>query len=137
MDSITSYGQPGLPRVMISLATWFTIAIAFVIVRLETAYWANMVIVTVIVPLLVYYLGSNSIILSLSVPSAMIVVTVAILSLVTLTEGFKLRKLRTYFKEYGKNMRDTTITTLIVTTALMFGLTVAYLISGGELIDFD
>ena len=137
MDSITSYGQPSLPRVMISLVTWFTIAIAFVIVRLETAYCANMVIVTVIIPLLVYYLGSNSIILSLSVPSAMIVVTVAILSLVTLTEGFKLRKLRTYFKEYGKNMRDTTITTLIVTTALMFGLTVAYLISGGELIDFD
>ena len=137
MDSITSYGQPSLPRVMISLVTWFTIAIAFVIVRLETAYWANMVIVTVIIPLLVYYLGSNSIILSLSVPSAMIVVTVAILSLVTLTEGFKLRKLRTYFKEYGKNMRDPTITTLIVTTALMFGLTVAYLISGGELIDFD
>ena len=137
MDSITSYGQPSLPRVMISLVTWFTIAIAFVIVRLETAYWANMVIVTVIIPLLVYYLGSNSIILSLSVPSAMIVVTVAILSLVTLTEGFKLRKLRTYFKEYGKNKRDTTITTLIVTTALMFGLTVAYLISGGELIDFD
>ena len=137
MDSITSYGQPSLPRVMISLVTWFTIAIAFVIVRLETAYWANMVIVTVIIPLLVYYLGSNSIILSLSVPSAMIVVTVAILSLVTLTEGFKLRKLRTYFKEYGKNMRDTTITTLIVTTDLMFGLTVAYLISGGELIDFD
>ena len=137
MDSITSYGQPSLPRVMISLVTWFTIAIAFVIVRLETAYWANMVIVTVIIPLLVYYLGSNSIILSLSVPSAMIVVTVAILSLVTLTEGFKLRKLRTYFKEYGINMRDTTITTLIVTTALMFGLTVAYLISGCELIDFD
>ena len=83
MDSITSYGQPSLPRVMISLVTWFTIAIAFVIVRLETAYWANMVIVTVIIPLLVYYLGSNSIILSLSVPSAMIVMTVEILSLET------------------------------------------------------
>ena len=53
-------------RLVVSLVSWFLLLFGIAIIRLEFAYWLNGVLLTVILPLLIWYLGNHSIFLSVS-----------------------------------------------------------------------
>lgn len=126
--------QPTIMDLGKALVPWFALMFSSSVIRAETKYWVNMSILAVVYPLMIRYLSDNNLLLSMSKGSVLIAVSVSILTLITLTEGVKWQQLKKNFKEFGKDPKQTALTTLVVMLSLVFGLAVAYYSQGKSII---
>ena len=121
-------------RLVVSLVSWFLLLFGIAIIRLEFAYWLNGILLTVILPLLIWYLGNHSIFLSVSSGTAVITAAAAGLFIIMLTEGIKWKRLKRYLKEFGKDPQDTAIATTIIMVSMAVALVLVYLAQGGDVL---
>ncbi|MBT6183832.1 MAG: hypothetical protein HOI07_03655 [Betaproteobacteria bacterium] len=122
---MSSVYQPKLADLGIALVPWFIIMFSTSVIRLETNYWVNMTMLSVVYPALVHYLGQSNLLLGMTRGSLLVTLTVSILSLITVTEGIKWQKLKQSFKQYGKDPKLTAMATGAIMISTMFGLFVA------------
>ena len=125
-----------LTRFTMSVLIWMLLLFSIPLMRLEWKYWANMSMLTVILPMIIWWLGNHSIFLSSKSGTVFMVSAFSVLFMILLTEGFKWTKLKRYLKEYGKDPKDTAVATLVVTGAMVVGATVAYISQSGDVLRF-
>lgn len=125
-----------LARFTMSVLIWMLLLFSIPLMRLEWKYWANMSMLTVILPMLIWWLGNHSIFLSAKTGTVFMVSAFSVLFMILLTEGFRWAKLKKYLKEYGKNPKDTAVATLIVTASMVVGAGVAYISQSGDVLRF-
>ena len=127
--------QPTVSRVLISLLMWFAIIASAFTTRIKMPYYVNMLNLTAIIPALIWYLGNTSLLVSLNTVSVIITLVVAVLFLVTLTEGIKWSKLKQGYEKYGEDMKTAWLPMVMTMIALIVGLGSAYLVTGGRVLD--
>jgi len=135
--------QPRPSRVFSSLMMWFLVMVGAFLTRLQSPYWVNLTNITLFIPFIVWYLGNTSLIVSLNPVSVILSLSIAVLFLITLTEGFKTtpgisvfsKQLREGYKNYGKDIKSAWLPTLMTMIALTIGLMTTYMITGGNILD--
>jgi hypothetical protein len=127
--------QPAASRILTSLLLWFAVMASAFTTRIKMPYYVNMLNLTVVIPVLIWYLGNTSLIVSLTTGSVIITVVVASLFLVTLTEGIKWSKLKQGYEKYGEDMKTAWLPMVMTMIALILGLGSAYVLSGGRVLD--
>lgn len=126
--------KPSLQQMQVSLVPWFILMFGISVIRLETKYWVNMTMLSAVYPMMIWFLSNKNLLLSLRTGSAWTTITTSILLLIALTEGVKWQKLKDNFKKFGKDPKQTAITTSVVMATTMIGLAVAYVVQGGDVL---
>ena len=128
--------QPGMSRIAGGLFMWFIIIAGTFITRLPMHYSVNLTILTVIIPLMIWYLGNTSLLISMTGVSVVMTLVIAILSLVTVTEGIKWQKLKQGYEKLGRaGAEEAWLPTVATMLALIFGLIVTHLLTSGRVLD--
>ena len=126
--------SPSVADIVKATIPWFALMFSSSVIRAETKYWINMTILSAVYPIMIRYLSDNNLLLSMSKGSLGITIAVSTLILITLTEGGIWPQLKKNFKEYGKDPKQTALTTTVVMMSFMIGLLTTYYTQGKAII---
>ena len=135
--------QPNMDRVLLSLLMWFLLMTGAFLTRLQSPYWVNMTIMTVIFPVIIWYLGNTSLIISMQPTAVMVAVLMAVLFLIVITEGFKdvrgvkvfSKQLRDSYENYGKDIKTAWLPLVMTMVSLLIGVSFSYIMLRGTVLD--
>lgn len=135
--------QPNMDRVLLSLLMWFLLMTGAFLTRLQSPYWVNMTIMTVIFPVIIWYLGNTSLIISMQPTAVMVAVLMAVLFLIVITEGFKdvrgvkvfSKQLRDSYENYGKDIKTAWLPLVMTMVSLLIGVSFSYIMLRGAVLD--
>jgi|TARA_B100002019_G_C21270437_1_gene601896 hypothetical protein len=135
--------QPNMDRVLLSLLMWFLLMTGAFLTRLQSPYWVNMTIMTVIFPVIIWYLGNTSLIISMQPTAVMVAVLMAVLFLIVITEGFKdvrgvkvfSKQLRESYENYGKDIKTAWLPLVMTMVSLLIGVSFSYIMLRGAVLD--
>lgn len=134
----TVYTKPSLSEIGLSLSTWFVMFIGLLGVRAETHPWMNVVILTVMFPMYLWFMSKNNILGSVSQGAMLATVMSAGLFMTLLLEARKDSEFSTSLKknlrEYGREPKGTAYASLAIAVSLIIGAGVSYAVLGDNFI---
>lgn len=132
------YTKPSLSEIGLSLSTWFVMFIGLLGVRAETHPWMNVVILTVMFPMYLWFMSKNNILGSVSQGAMLATVMSAGLFMTLLLEARKDSEFSTSLKknlrEYGREPKGTAYASLAIAVSLIIGAGVSYAVLGDNFI---
>ena len=133
------YQQPSPVQIGLSMSAWFLTLVGALIIRLELHPWVNTVILTIVMPVMTWFLARNSILGSVSQRAMFTIVFAAALFMTLLLEaqrnGQVAKGLKRRLKAFGREPGPTALASVAIVGSLMVGIGLSYFMNGPNFIE--